>query len=149
MCGLMGSVSARLRGLRRAPDHLPGGLTRQAGAAGSEEDGRRAGPPGRQGRSAAGEVRIQRLEREPPDRYHPLLVTLAPQERRALLAVHVIEVQTGRLGDPGTDPVEQLEERAVAQRPLRGVPSGAGPTCRLQQRLDLVDGQGVRQAGGQ
>ena len=123
--------------------HLPGALPRQPPAAGVEEDRRGAAAATRQLGPPAHQVGVQRGDRRSADRHQPLLAALAAQQHRPRLGVDVVDVEADGLGDPRAGRVQQLEQRAVAQRqrPVgRAVAAGA-----LQQRQHLVDGQALGQ----
>ena len=70
-------------------------------------------------RPAADEVAPQRLDRLAPDRDDPLLAALAEHADDALVEVDAVLLEARRLGDAQAGAVEQLDERAVAERARR------------------------------
>ena len=74
----------------------------------------------------------------PAQRDEPLLGPLAEHPEEAVVPLEVGQGQADHLGDPGPGPVEQLEERPVAQvgRP------GAADRIEQGQHLVLVEGLG-------
>ena len=58
------------------------------------------------------------------------------QHNRIISEIQVIDVQPGRLRNPGPCPVEKLEQRAVPQHARVGILGGPG---RLKQSLHLID----------
>src|SRR5262245_39566311 len=82
-------------------------------------------------RSAEGEVATYRLRRGTPGRNEALLPALPEHAHDALLERDTVLLQTDRLGDPQAGAVEELDERAVAQR------SRGRPDCGVDQALRL------------
>ena len=78
------------------------------------------------------EVALQGLDRLSPDRDDPLLAALADDPYEPLLEVDASLLDPHRLRDAQARAVEQLDERAVAQRPRRDA------VRRLDQALDLT-----------
>ena len=69
--------------------------------------------------AAAREVAAQRLDRWPPDRDDALLAALADDAHEPVVEVDAALLEPDRLGDAQPRAVEQLDERAVAQRSRR------------------------------
>jgi hypothetical protein len=92
--------------------HAPGALPGQAPAAGVEED--RRGPPQRcrgEGRPGPDQVGFHGAHGVAAHRHHPVFAALADQTHHRVRGVQLefVDIQAGRLGDPGPGPVEELE----------------------------------------
>ena len=125
--------------------HRPGGLARQPPSAGVEEQGARALRRAHRGelRAPAGEVGVDGGQGVGPHRDQPLLAALAAQQHGAVHPVEVVDVEAHGLGDAGPGAVEDLQQGAVAERQ-----GGAGRPGGLEDRLDVGQGQRLRQPPG-
>src|SRR5581483_6011997 len=98
-------------------------------------------PPGfaREARPLVLEVGRERAARGTAERDESLLVALPVHAQRALVEEAAVEGQAGGLAHPDAGAVEDLEERAVAERRRAGVGSG-------QEALDVARGERGREA---
>src|SRR5438105_15222650 len=93
-------------------------------------------------RPSVGEIAAQGVGRLASDRDDPLLRPLAEAADEALLEIHRRPIEADGLADAEARAVEQLDERAVAQR--AGSRAGRG----LDQPLGLAGGKRARQRPG-
>jgi len=137
--------------------HAPGALPGQAPAAGVEED-RRGTPHRRPGQGGPGpdQVGLHGAHGVASHRHYPVLAPLADQPHHRILGVQLefVDIEAGRLGDPGPGPVKELEQRPVPQ--LARVDTGRGPggrgvwagASRGEQAFDLGEGDRLGQPPG-
>ena len=128
----------------RSTPHAPCRVSRPPRALRNTAGRRPPDGGGREGRTPAHQVGVERADRVAADRDVALLAALAaePDRRVGRQVVEVVDVEAGHLGDPRPGPVEELEQRAVAQHPRVGV---VGRPGRVEQPLDLVDGDRLGQ----
>ena len=85
-------------------------------------------------RPAAREVAAERLDRLAADRDDPLLAALADDAHEPVVEVDAALLEPDRLGDAQAGAVEQLDERAVAERARRDAVRGVDQPLGLARR---------------
>src|SRR5439155_25297471 len=96
-------------------------------------------PLAHEARPRAAQIRPCRALRVAADRNLSLLAALPDDTHEPALQIEVVHVQPGELRDAHARPVEDLEDRAIAET------GRAGAVRRLDEAPDLIHAQGMRE----
>ncbi len=123
------------RGLAQATvENPPDAAVAQSAAPQIQEQRAGVDGPGAQ-RTRRLDPLAQRSDRLGADGYHALLRSLAEHPHHPGVQIDVVEIEPDQLADPKTGGVQELQDRAVANR------AGVGLLDAIEQREDLVDRQ--------